>query len=258
MEQAEIKDFYDDFLKSRMLNYRISGNRRIDKAVERILQFVQPDHHVLDVGCGIGITSEQVAEKLKEGHIWACDISEKNIWYARRTVDNNNIEFFVADIVSNFEKIESKVKSSIDISYMVDVIEHIPKACHKDLFRNLSDIGNPHSFIILTYPSPQYQKFLKKNEPRKVQIIDEVIEVSHLIDIAEKVDYKLIHFSMEAMGYKNQYAHCVFQKEPLLDSPNPPSFMEKIVRKAKNKIDRIFYMPRRRKKYVEDVFDGFE
>ena len=254
MDRDAVKNFYDDFLESRMLDYRISGNRRIDRAVARILQFVQSDHHVLDIGCGIGIAAEQIAKHLKEGQLWACDISEKNVWYANKTVETNKINFFVADVIGSFEKIRSQITSPLDVVAMVDVIEHLPKSYHEDLFQNLSSIGAPHSFVVLTYPSPQYQKYLRQNEPDELQIVDEVVSISRLLHVAEDAGYQLRHFSMEAMGYENQYIHCVFQKEPLLTSSDPPNFFEKVVGKIRHTLDSLFLRPKRKKKFIDDVF----
>jgi ubiquinone/menaquinone biosynthesis C-methylase UbiE len=63
--------FYDDFLVSRLCDYRFHKNARIEAAIQRVLPFVTVDSNVLDVGCGIGLVAERVARKAKSGFIWA-------------------------------------------------------------------------------------------------------------------------------------------------------------------------------------------
>ena len=47
----EVRDFYDDFMRRRMVRYRIDGNRRLDAAIELVRPFVKPGSMVADIGC---------------------------------------------------------------------------------------------------------------------------------------------------------------------------------------------------------------
>lgn len=265
MDAKEIKSFYDDFLASKMLKYRINGgNLRLEKAAERVKQFVHTDSKVLDVGCGIGIVPEEVAEALPEGHVWACDISEKNIWYAKQTVDLPNVTFFAADIQREPEKAEQVVTAPVDVVSLIDVIEHIPQEEHRALFEALRGLSSESAKVVMTYPSPQYQRYLMEHDPDELQIIDQVIERDELLAAASAAGYKLLHYSSETVWKRNQYIHCVLQTDDTLSPPpTPKSTSEsKLINRVVDRITHIVswrwrrYVarPYRRKKYVDDVF----
>jgi cyclopropane fatty-acyl-phospholipid synthase-like methyltransferase len=254
---GDVEQFYDEFLQSRMLDYRISGNLRIDMATDRILEFVHPDSHVLDVGCGVGITAERVANQVETGHVWAFDISKQNIWYARETIDNPNLTFFTADVADDKPKIKSQLPASVDVITLVDVIEHIPKDDHAGLFDFFQAITSEHSFIVLTYPSPQHQKHLKRNDPEELQIIDQVIEREGLIETAKSAGFSLRHYSLETVWKRNQYVHCVLQTDDTLGTPrtDSSSLLEKIQSRLHATWKHRVLHPFRRWKYVDRVFD---
>lgn len=252
----EIKKFYNNFLESRMLKYRIRGNRRIELATERVLEFVQPDSHILDIGCGIGIATEQMARAAPHGHVWGCDISDRNIWYARQTVQEPNLSFFVADTLDQ-EYLFSKVKSDIDVISLVDVIEHIPSEEHGELFEFFSSISSGDTVIVLTYPSPQYQRYLAEENPEKLQVIDQIIKLDTIRQSARSGGFSLKHFSLEDVWLKNQYVHCVFQNENSLEKnkKDSSSTIEWMCRQVDKAWRRFFIRPYRRYKYINRVFD---
>jgi len=256
MDSAEVKSFYDDFLESKMLDYRVRGNPRIDKATERILDFVHPSSQVLDVGCGIGITAERVADELEEGHVWAFDISERNIWYARRTIERSNATFFVADVSEDKRAIREQLTDAVDVVTLIDVIEHIPQENHAELFSFLRSLVSDRSFVVLTYPSPQYQRHLIENDPEELQIIDQVIERKKLIQAAQASGFSLRHYSLETVWKRNQYVHCVLQSDDSLG--DPPASSSGVLERIKGRLSaawkrRVLY-PIRRWKYVDRIF----
>lgn len=258
MEKSEVKSFYDDFLESTMLEYRVRGNKRIDHAVQRIKQYVRPESRILDVGCGIGLVAEQLTDHLGEGHVWAFDISERNIWYSRKTVNRKNVDFFSADIVDEKKKVKNNVSKEIDVFCLVDVIEHIPIEKHRGVFEFLSELASNRSFIVLTYPSPQFQKYLKKEKPQNIQVIDQVIEIGKVIEVANKYDFSLCHYSLETIWMRNQYVHCVLQNDNSVSSVEkeinslPKKIYNKCISKLKNKI----VYPFKKWWYIERVFEN--
>lgn len=246
---TEVKQFYDNFTDTRMLQYKLYGNPRIEQAVQLITGYLTPDSNILDLGCGIGIVPEQVAAKLQQGKILACDLSENNINYARKTVKSDKIEFFNVNVVENFEAIHHKLTFPIDLVTMVDVIEHLPPDSYDELFNNLSQVTSDRAKLILTYPSPEYQIYLQKNEPEELQIIDEVIELNSLMQFTLKYGFNLEYFTYTDVWKKNQYIHCVFSKErPCIPLP-PPNLIGKIQRKIKSYKSRLL-LPFLKAKYL--------
>ncbi|MGL5944011.1 MAG: class I SAM-dependent methyltransferase [Waterburya sp.] len=246
---TEVKQFYDNFTDTRMLQYKLYGNPRIDRAVQLITSYLTPDSNILDIGCGIGIVPEQVAAKLQQGKILACDLSENNINYARKTVESDKIEFFNVNVVENFEAIRHKLSSPVDLVTMVDVIEHLPADSYDELFNNLSQVTSDRAKLILTYPSPEYQIYLQKNEPEELQIIDEVIELNSLMQFTIKYSFNLEYFTYIDVWKKNQYIHCVFSKQrPCVPLP-PPNLIDKIQGKIQSYKSRLL-LPFLKAKYL--------
>src|SRR5437773_924217 len=93
VDSESVRAFYDEFADSRMLQYLSEENPRIEKAIARILPYVGMNSIVLEIGCGIGLVTERIAAKATKGSIWACDISERNISYARQRVRLPNVQF---------------------------------------------------------------------------------------------------------------------------------------------------------------------
>jgi trans-aconitate 2-methyltransferase len=229
---TEVKQFYNEFTNTRMLQYKLHGNPRIDRAVSLIINYVKSDSKILDIGCGIGIVPEQIAAQLKQGRILACDLAENNIKYARNTIDSDKIEFLNVNVVENFAVISNKLSEPVDLVTIVDVIEHLPPNSYEELFANLSGVSSDRARIILTYPSPEYQIYLQQNEPEELQIIDEVVEINFLIDLARKSGFNLEYFSYIDVWQQNQYIHCVFAKQ-LPCIPKQQSTLAKIKDKLK-------------------------
>lgn len=257
MNSKDVKEFYDDFLESKMLDYRVRGNPRIERAAERILDFIHPESNVLDVGCGIGITAERIADVVENGHVWAFDISDRNIWYARETVNQQNVTFFVADASQDKSRIREELTEVVDVVTLVDVIEHIPKNSHPDLFNFLNSIMSERAFVILTYPSPQYQRHLKESNPGELQIIDQVIELEELLEAVRPYGFSLKHYSLETIWMRNQYVHCVLETDRSLDASHPnisESLSERIQDRIRATWNRRVVYPIRRWKYVDRVF----
>ena len=246
------REFYDAFLQSRMLDYRVGNNPRIRKAGQRVLQYVDPDSHVLELGCGIGIVTERVAKQAKRGHALACDLSERNIWYAQQTISQSNVEFLACDVLTEFATIRSRIVKPVDVVVLVDVIEHLPASSHGELFQHLRSVAAPNAVVVLTYPSPFYQRFLRQKRPAELQPIDEVIEPAVLVAHAEAAGFFLCHYSLEDVWLTRQYVHCVFGRDLDCEEIEEPRPL-RIAKRVSASIDRTRH-PFRRRKYVDAVF----
>jgi trans-aconitate 2-methyltransferase len=246
------REFYDAFLQSRMLGYRVGVNPRIRKAGQRVLRYVHRDSHVLELGCGIGIVTERVAKQAKRGRVLGCDLSERNIWYAQQTVRQANVEFLVCDLLTEFATIRSRIVKPVDVVVLVDVIEHLPASSHGELFQHLQSVAAPNAVVVLTYPSPFYQRFLREKRPSELQPIDEVIEPAVLVANAEAAGFFLVHYSLENVWLTRQYAHCVFGRDLDCGEIREPRPL-RIAKRASASIERMRH-PFRRRKYVDAVF----
>src|SRR3712207_8031882 len=75
-------------------------SERLRAVVERL--DIRPDDRVLEIGCGHGVATTLVCERLEGGHLTAIDRSEKMIEAAMRRnaahIEAGKAEFFVVDL----------------------------------------------------------------------------------------------------------------------------------------------------------------
>ncbi|WP_407931333.1 class I SAM-dependent methyltransferase [Ignavibacterium album] len=233
-----------------MLDYRLTnGNERINLATEFVLKNIKSDDNILEIGCGIGIVTERIAKKVKNGFIWACDISDQNIWYAKQTVLNKNIEFFSADIFEQFDLLKKRINKLIDVFILIDVIEHLPKERHTELIQKLNSIASEDYTILLTFPSEYYQEYLVQNNSNELQIIDEIITLDHLLNLTKDNDLFIKYFEYKDVWMNNQYAHCIIKKKQNIAELSGNKSSHLIF-----KILGIFQRYFRRKKYIDKIF----
>jgi SAM-dependent methyltransferase len=211
-EPDAVRAFYNQFTTERSRNYAKNGNLRTDKALARILPLVREDSQILEIGCGAGTVTEQIACVAGRGFVSACDISDSAIVLARNRVKATHVQFQAFDVGSQFEQLKAWLPAPVELVVMVDVLEHVPLDQHGKLFQNLAAIMQPESRMVLTFPSANYQSYLRNHRPTELQIIDETIELPHLHEVALKNGFAIKHFSLEDVWLPNQYVHCVLTR----------------------------------------------
>lgn len=248
----EVQDFYDGFLEGKMVSYRIDGNPRLDAAIQLIDDHVESAMVIADVGCGIGIITEAIAKKHPETKVIGIDLSPKNIEYCKKTIDAANTKFLTASITEQFDILRKEAPGGYDLVCLIDVIEHIPSEQVPHLLHNLASLLRTTGKLILAYPSPEYQKYLHKNESNKLQVIDNIVEIETLLENAGRVGLYLQNFSYKDIWKMNQYCHAVFSKRVAVE----PIKTEKrsLMHRVFLRLDRLFLRPRRVDKYLKKPF----
>lgn len=238
---SAVREFYDEFRDSHMVRYRAKRNRRLVRATERVIEYLRPESRVLEIGCGVGVVTEEIASRVPHGRVWACDISPRNVEFARETVRSSNVDFFVADVVHEFGLIEQRVSAAVDVVAMIDVIEHLPLATHAELLSRLRGLMGADAVLILTYPSPEYQRYLREFEPEHLQIIDEIVELPELLGAAREAGLSLRFYSLQDVWRRNQYVHCVFQTGAPLDRvvEKAPSVWRRIRHRVRSEVESL-------------------
>jgi hypothetical protein len=107
--------------------------------------------------------------------------------------------------------------------------------------------AGPDGVLLLTYPSPEYQRYLMQERPDELQIVDNVIEIEALFGEASAAGWHLKSFSYVDVWQENQYIHAVFLKDiAVRERPlQVPSLRQRLVRL----LDRTFARRARVRKY---------
>jgi trans-aconitate 2-methyltransferase len=254
----EVRQFYNEFLSKRMIGYRVYGNMRIESAAKFFADHIRADSTVVDVGCGIGIASEMLAKRARSGMVIGVDISDMNIWYARKTVRFPNVQFHTLDIGQGVPRLRELLKGkSVDVFTLGDVIEHLTDEDRAILFRSMAELGSPTVKLLITIPSEFYQRYLIAEHPEELQIIDNIITPTLLEQEGRREGFVLTYFRVVAMWHHAQYAHCILERDPEIVKkvrtavPSEPFDVMKLSKRA---INKLFIRRLQYKKYVTDVF----
>ncbi|MDA9973163.1 class I SAM-dependent methyltransferase, partial [Candidatus Pelagibacter ubique] len=129
-------------------NYNWSWGKQYASAIEFILDEIKKDdqfiNSIVDLGCGDGRITKELAETFNNKKILGIDYSSKAINLAKAL--NPYISFLNIDIVN--EKIEEK----FDAITLIEVFEHIPLDLCDDFTKVLPDLLNENGKIYLTVP----------------------------------------------------------------------------------------------------------
>ena len=136
---------------------------------------VSSEYIVLDIGCGNGALTFDVAKKVKR--VVGIDLSDKNIRFAKEKFSKENIEYIQGDVFKNLpdEKFDAVILSN--------VLEHI-----EDRFDFLKKIKNLAPKILIRVPMINRDWLtLYKNE----------LGVEYRLDRTHFVEYTLTSFQTE-------------------------------------------------------------
>ena len=205
-ETTDTKGFYEKFAGDVLLEDFHRFNLRQD-AVRRLCEeFVPRGARVLEIGCGVGINVKRLRKTASR--IVGVDISDRSIEIAKEYAGSPEAEFRVLDILKG--SAELVPLGPFDIIILPDVIEHVPKDQYPQLFAAVERLLARPGRVFITYPSPEYQRYLKANEPNALQLVDETVELD---DILRHTSLDLVHFSYKNVWHKNQYVHVVLTSD---------------------------------------------
>lgn len=125
--------------------------------VSKLLNWAMVDHteKILELGCGIGITTKFIAEKFNSAKIIALDYDKSQIQKAKDRQYNRNIKFIVGDAT----KLKFKNKS-FDMVFEILAFHHIPnyEKAIAEVYRALKNGGK---FILMDIPLKSINPFHK-------------------------------------------------------------------------------------------------
>jgi SAM-dependent methyltransferase len=202
----DVEAFYDRFA-AKFVEDIAGGNARIEQQLIFLSRTIPTSiRSVLVIGSGSGQAAHYIATRLaKEARLLAIDISDANLRLAHAVFDHPRIEYRKVDVTCD------PLEGEWEVILMPDVYEHIPKASrgllHKKLDRALSQNGK----ILFTVPSPGKQASLYATG-KGLQIVDEVVTLEDLNQVARDVGGLLTYFNMISVWETNDYIHAVVER----------------------------------------------
>lgn len=194
---AEVVGYYNGF-RERLLEDYLYGSPRIEAALRFAKGALGDATTVLDVGCGIGWTSSELA---KLGYkVTGMDISPVLITTARERF--SDCDFMVDDFVT------AELPQS-DAVLMVDVYEHFAReqrsSVHEQICRTQAQR------IIVTVPTIATQEYARANNIA-LQIIDEDVSELDVWRLAAGVEGRIVVNRTVSIYRANDYRHVLIER----------------------------------------------
>ncbi|MBW2991628.1 class I SAM-dependent methyltransferase [Candidatus Woesearchaeota archaeon] len=208
IEKKEIEGYYDKNVMNKLKDF-LKGNKRVEAALKTIRDY-SPENpqNILEIGCGIGYVSWYIKENWPESKVKGIDLSSESISMAKKLFGSERLEFEIVDITNK------EIQDKYDMIILMDIYEHISPDKRDSVHKTIKKIIRKGGRIILTFPTPKHQKWLKDND-RELQPIDEDIAVEEINKFAKETDTKIMLYKEIDVWRKKDYAHAVLAKEDM-------------------------------------------
>lgn len=226
----EVKEYYDTFKEhQKKLGINIR-HRTILKNLKNA--GLKSNSNVLEIGCGIGTVSHLILKQIPEGSFVGLDISSESIKMAQQfNAFHKKAEFMVNDM-SNFTH-----KTKFDFVVFPDVLEHIPVEQHANIFKTISELTTPNATVIINIPEPNYLDWIRKNEPNRLQIIDQSLSMQDLLNNCYPYGFKVYSIIPYALHYDvNDYLAIVLKKDMTVKQIQLKGTLERAIANTKSKL----------------------
>jgi trans-aconitate 2-methyltransferase len=173
-KSSEVEQFYNDFA----YRQRKTGVNQRHRLIMHHLKNAGliRNHHVLEIGCGIGTLTSLLANWLRYGSLVSVDISQESIRIARENLKQcSNLHLIHGDIT------ETDIDQNFDVVVLPDVLEHIPVEHHSALFAKISELLKHDGFVFINIPNPEYLAWCHIHKKELLQIIDQPLYPNELL-----------------------------------------------------------------------------
>ena len=217
--RAEIVAFYDKFLEYMKSKHDKPNARHTYVCKKHLAALIKPAAKVLDLGCGIGVTSLFIAKR--GATVTAIDISPKLIEFAKQKSAHENITYAINDItdMGYNERQQNPLGylEKYDLITLIDVFEHLSKAYIGQLLRNLISFSHDETVVYLNIPDGRYQTAAYKYIPKKLQIIDEIYSIPQILYKFSEYGFEVVYIDIYGVNTMCQYNSFVFKRKSRLD-----------------------------------------
>ncbi|MUL37299.1 hypothetical protein BWI75_13360 [Gloeocapsopsis sp. AAB1 = 1H9] len=202
----EVKTYYDEHTSDKLKNF-VAGNARVRKAWLTVEQWAPKNpQRILEIGCGIGDTCWRMTRQWLDAEVVGLDISSISLETAQKLFSSSRLSFVQGPLVKGL------IASKFDLIVLMDVYEHIQVEDRPQLHQALKDLINDKGRIILSFPTPRHQAWLRKYKPDGLQPIDEDIDVNTILSLASDLDTEVLLYQEVDVWHEGDYAHAVLGK----------------------------------------------
>lgn len=228
--KEQVKDYYDTFkAHQKQLGINIR-HRTIFKNLKNA--GLKPNSNVLEIGCGIGTVSNLILKYITEGSFVGLDISPESINMAKNfNAFHKKAQFLVNDM-SNFTH-----TTKFDFIVFPDVLEHIPVEQHANIFETVSKLSSDKAVILINIPEPNYLNWVRENDPKKLQIIDQSLSMQDLLNNSYPYGFKLFSMNPYSLHYDvNDYLSVILKKDLSVKTVNLKGKLTRAIENTKSKL----------------------
>ncbi|HZQ64821.1 MAG TPA: glycosyltransferase [Gaiellaceae bacterium] len=206
--------FYDGFAAKLLADYA-SGNPRAEAAIGlAVAELPGGPMNVLDIGCGIGWSSAEVARHHPQARVLGADLSPRLVDVARSLFGGEpRVRFESRNVV------EDEIGGRFDAVLLLDVYEHVPASSRGQVHERLANLLDERGVIVLAVPTPAQQQLARERFPERLQPVDEDVTVDDLERLAADVGGALTIRRTLSIWLPDDYVHAVVRRA---GSP-PPS-----------------------------------
>jgi SAM-dependent methyltransferase len=202
---ADVTSYYDSHVRRKLRDF-VDTNRRVEAAWATLLDHADNPASIFEIGCGIGAISWRMACHWPDAQITGCDISPESIRIAERLFERSNLRF-VLDRLD-----QSVIAANCDVILMMDVLEHVPVADRPLLFQRLRACLAGNGKIVLTFPTPDHQQWIRRTRPDLLQPVDEDVTMDVLAALGDATDTHVTFFRQVSIWTSGDYAHAVLER----------------------------------------------
>ena len=203
---SEVQEYYDSTVNSRIAEF-IDGNPRIEAAWRVVQQWTHgTPQNVLEIGCGVGDICWRMSLCWPEAKVVGLDVSPKELSTARTLFGSERVTFVEGPLT------DSIFTQKFDLIVLMDVYEHILPADREALHTALRSLLSSSCRVILSFPTPRHQEWLKRHEPHLIQPVDEDIFPENILSLVRDLGLELLYYQDGGVWHKGDYAYAVIGK----------------------------------------------
>ncbi|MBN2579620.1 MAG: glycosyltransferase [Pirellulales bacterium] len=206
--KTSVRAYYDSFVRKLLADYW-GDNPRTAAALRHALRWIPEDaRRILDVGCGLGWSTRELADHFPRAAILGVDLSPQLSDVARRLTTQGNVRFQAGDFTAGIENNDARY----DAAVLIDVYEHFPAADRPKVHGALARLLTDQALVILTFPTPRHQAMLRSRYPDRLQPVDEDVTFDDLQRLARDLGGETAFYREVDIWQKGDYGHAVIAR----------------------------------------------